>query len=33
MHEGKVWEEGPPKQVLIEPETEQLRNFIKSVLV
>jgi polar amino acid transport system ATP-binding protein len=33
MHGGKVWEEGAPKQVLIEPETEQLRNFIKSVLV
>ena len=33
MHEGKVWEEGPPKHVLIEPETEELQNFIKSVLV
>lgn len=33
MHEGKVWEEGPPKQVLVEPETEELRNFINSVLV
>lgn len=33
MHEGKVWEEGPPKQILVEPETEELRNFISSVLV
>ena len=33
MHEGTVWEEGPPKQVLIEPSTEELRNFIRSVLI
>ena len=33
MHEGTVWEEGPPKQVLVEPSTEELRNFIRSVLI
>ena len=33
MHEGTVWEEGAPKHVLIEPETKELQNFIRSVLV
>lgn len=33
MHEGRVWEEGPPKQVLVEPETQELQNFIQSVLI
>ena len=33
MHEGTAWEEGPPRQVLVEPRTEELRNFIQSVLV
>ena len=33
MHEGTAWEEGPPRQVLVEPKTEELRNFIESVLI
>ena len=33
MHEGTAWEEGPPRRVLVEPHTEELRNFIQSVLV
>ena len=33
MHEGTAWEEGPPRQVLVEPKTEELRNFIQSVLI
>ena len=33
MHEGTAWEEGPPRQVLVEPNTEELRNFIQSVLI
>ena len=33
MHAGTVWEDGPPRQVLVEPRSEELRNFIQSVLI
>ena len=33
MHEGTVWEDGPPTQVLVEPRTAELQSFIQSVLV
>ena len=32
MHAGKIWEEGPSKQVLVKPGTAELQNFITSVL-
>lgn len=32
MHEGRVWESGPPEKVLANPETPELRTFIEAVL-
>ncbi|WP_108125010.1 amino acid ABC transporter ATP-binding protein [Saccharospirillum mangrovi] len=32
MHEGKVWEQGPAKALLANPQTEELRNFVSAVL-
>lgn len=32
MHQGKVWEQGPAKEVLANPQTEELRNFVSAVL-
>ena len=32
MHEGRVWEAGPPDEVLVRPRTPELDTFIKSVL-
>jgi polar amino acid transport system ATP-binding protein len=29
MHEGKVWEHGPSAKLFSNPETAELRNFIK----
>jgi polar amino acid transport system ATP-binding protein len=32
MHEGRIWEIGPPAEVLTNPKTPELDTFIKSVL-
>lgn len=32
MHQGKVWEEGPAKEVFANPQTDELKNFVNSVL-
>jgi polar amino acid transport system ATP-binding protein len=32
MHDGQVWEEGPPREVLVSPRTPELKAFIESVL-
>lgn len=32
MHQGKVWEQGSAKQVLANPQTEELRTFVSAVL-
>ncbi|MGH7318930.1 MAG: amino acid ABC transporter ATP-binding protein [Candidatus Rokuibacteriota bacterium] len=32
MHEGRVWETGPPGELLVNPKTPELDTFIKSVL-
>lgn len=32
MHEGRVWETGPPDEVLVQPRTPELDTFIRSVL-
>ncbi|MBN9456387.1 MAG: amino acid ABC transporter ATP-binding protein [Bosea sp. (in: a-proteobacteria)] len=31
MHQGKVWEEGPPAELFANPRTPELRSFINSV--
>ena len=31
MHQGKVWEEGPPSELFANPKTPELRSFINSV--
>ncbi len=31
MHQGKVWEEGPPEKLFADPQTPELRSFINSV--
>lgn len=31
MHQGKVWEEGPPAELFANPKTPELRSFINSV--
>ena len=31
MHQGKVWEEGPPAELFANPRTPELRSFIHSV--
>jgi polar amino acid transport system ATP-binding protein len=31
MHQGKVWEEGPPETLFADPQTPELRSFINSV--
>ncbi|QND54014.1 amino acid ABC transporter ATP-binding protein [Phyllobacterium sp. 628] len=30
MHQGKIWEEGPSKQLFGDPQTPELRQFVKS---
>ncbi len=32
MHEGRVWEAGPPDEILVRPRTPELDTFIRSVL-
>ncbi|SLN64949.1 amino acid ABC transporter ATP-binding protein [Oceanibacterium hippocampi] len=32
MHEGRVWESGPPDRIFTKPETPELATFIQSVL-
>jgi len=32
MHQGKIWEQGPPAQVLGSPQTPEMRSFLGSVL-
>jgi polar amino acid transport system ATP-binding protein len=32
MHEGRIHEDGPAKQVLLEPQTNELRSFLSAVL-
>jgi len=32
MHHGKVWEQGPPAQVLGNPQTPEMKSFLGSVL-
>ena len=32
MHQGKVWEQGDPKTILSNPQTDELRQFIGAVL-
>ena len=31
LHQGRIEEEGPPKQVFFEPASERCRNFVKSI--
>lgn len=30
MHQGKIWEQGPSAQLFTDPQTPELRNFVKS---
>ncbi len=30
MHQGKIWEQGPSKEIFSEPRTEELRRFIQA---
>lgn len=30
MHQGKIWEQGPSAQLFADPQTVELRNFVKS---
>jgi polar amino acid transport system ATP-binding protein len=30
MHQGKIWEQGPSAQLFADPQTSELRNFVKS---
>lgn len=32
MHQGKIWEQGPPAQVLGSPQTPEMKSFLGSVL-
>jgi len=32
MHQGKIWEQGPPAQVLGSPQTPEMQSFLGSVL-
>ena len=32
MHRGKIWEQGPPAQVLGSPQTPEMKSFLGSVL-
>jgi polar amino acid transport system ATP-binding protein len=32
MHQGKIWEQGPPAQVLGSPKTPEMKSFLGSVL-
>ena len=32
MHQGQVWEQGPPGEILVEPKTPELGAFMRSVL-
>lgn len=32
MHHGKVWEQGPAKEFFANPQTEELKGFLRSVL-
>ena len=31
MHQGRVWEEGPPDRIFGDPQTAELKSFIGSV--
>lgn len=32
MHEGRIWESGPPEQIFASPETPELDSFIRAIL-
>jgi len=32
MHQGKVWEKGPPRELFAAPKTKELESFIRAVL-
>jgi len=32
MHEGKIWEKGPPEKLFNKPETSELASFIEAIL-
>jgi polar amino acid transport system ATP-binding protein len=32
MHQGKVWEKGPPRELFASPKTRELESFIRAVL-
>lgn len=32
MHQGRVWETGPPDKMLREPQTEEMRTFVRSLV-
>jgi polar amino acid transport system ATP-binding protein len=32
MHEGRIHEDGPARETLLEPRTAELRNFLNAVL-
>jgi polar amino acid transport system ATP-binding protein len=32
MHQGQIWEEGPPRETLVSPKTPELGAFMRSVL-
>jgi ABC-type histidine transport system ATPase subunit len=33
MHQAQIWEQGPARAVLDQPQTQELQNFLGSVLV
>jgi polar amino acid transport system ATP-binding protein len=30
MHQGKIWEEGPSKELFANPQTPELQGFVKA---
>jgi polar amino acid transport system ATP-binding protein len=32
MHQGKIWEQGDPKTILPNPQTDELKRFVGAVL-
>jgi len=33
LHQGMIWESGPPERIFQEPETEELKTFLQSIIV
>jgi polar amino acid transport system ATP-binding protein len=32
MHQGRVWEKGPPRELFAAPKTRELETFVRAVL-